>query len=305
MDTKLIELLYGELLVSYECSADDKMNFISFPSQLPFLLGYDGSEGKSFRSMWDLVTCNELEKRKHMLSDQLETNYIEVVLPFEKKDGSTQWFLNRGRRLDKSVVGMLVPIRLIKNTFDRQTVELDQYKSKLERTKSMVGELQIRAERDALTKLYNADTTKSLCSQYLSESGQMCAMLMFDLDGFKNINDLLGHIEGNAVLIQVADTIKTLFRSGDIIGRVGGDEFLVLMKDIHTVDIVDRKCSEIVNAISNNVKIARSLDFGCSVGAVVSYTGTLDYDELFSCADRTMYHVKNNGRKSYCVKQMF
>ena len=305
MDTKLIKLLYGELLVSYECSADDKMSFISFPSQLLSLLGYDDSEDKSFQSMWDLISHDEFEKRKQMLSNQLEANDIEIVLPFIKKDGSTEWFLNRGRIFDTSIVGVLVPIRLIKDTFDRQTSELDQYKKNLDQTKSMVGELQLRAERDSLTKLYNADTTKSLCSEYLSEAGQMCAMLMFDLDGFKKINDILGHIEGNAVLIQVADTIKTLFRSGDIIGRVGGDEFLVLMKDIHSIDVVDKKCFDLVNAISNSIKFTESIDFGCSVGAIVSYTGTIDYDELFSCADKAMYYVKNNGRKSYCVRQMF
>lgn len=305
MDTKLIKLLYGELFVSYECSADDKLSFISFPTQLLSLLGYDSSEDISFQSMWDLISHDELEKRKQMLLNQLGANDIEIVLPFIKKDGSTEWFLNRGRIFDKSVVGVLVPIRLIKDTFDRQTNELDQYKKSLDQTKSMVSELQLRAECDSLTKLYNANTTRSLCSEYLSKRGQVCAMLMFDLDGFKKINDVLGHTAGNTVLIQVADTIKTLFRSGDIIGRVGGDEFLILMKDVRSIDVVDRKCSDLVNSISNNIKFTESIDFGCSVGAIVSYTGTICYDEMFNCADKAMYHVKNNGKKSYCVRQMF
>jgi len=304
MDKKLIERLYGELLVAYECSADEKMNFVAFPVGLASRLGYTVDESKKIFSLWDLVSENELEKRRQMLTTQLQTNEIEIVLPLTKSDGNTEWFLNRGHKFDTTVIGMLVPMSRIKDIFDRQSSELDMYKTYLEKTKSMVGTLQLRAEQDSLTKLYNADTTKSLCAEYLSKSGQMCAMIIFDLDGFKQVNDILGHIEGDRVLAQVAKKVQTLFRSGDIIGRIGGDEFLVLMKDIQSLDIIDKKCIALVDVISNSIDCIESIDFGCSVGAVVACTGVNSYEELFCCADRAMYSVKNNGKKDYCIRQM-
>ena len=305
MDTKLIEQLYGELVVAYECSADEKMDFIHFPQQLSRLLGYNCCGGtKHFRSMMDIISSDELEKRRNMLKSQLETNDIDLLLPLTKRDGSTEWFFNRGRKVGDSVIGILVPSNRIKSMFDRQSDELYKYKTNLEKTKHVVGNLQRRAEQDSLTKLYNADTTKSLCTDYLAESGKMCAVIIFDLDGFKSVNDVLGHIEGDRVLTEVAKTVKTLFRSGDIIGRVGGDEFLVLMKDIQSSAIVEKKCADLVKAISDNIKCPQSVNFGCSVGAAVAPTGIHGYEELFCCADRAMYHVKNNGRNNYCVRQM-
>lgn len=302
MDVKMIEKLYGEQFAAYECSADEMMRFRQFPPALAALLGYDTDAGEMAGDLWALIAENELQMRKAMLLEQLAEGDIELVLPIIKGDGSVGWFLNRGKKTGDIVTGILVSMGRIKDLFDRQSVKLNTYKTRLEQTKNMMDTLQVQAEQDSLTKLYNADTTRRLCSEYLSEDGHICAMIMLDVDGFKQVNDALGHMEGDHVLTQLAETVRSLFRSGDVIGRVGGDEFLVLMKDIPSADIVRSKCAAIVSSVAKLIDNSKCAHFGCSAGAVVTYTGSACYDSLFCRADNEMYSVKNSGGNNYSVK---
>lgn len=302
MDVKMIEKLYGEQFAAYECSADEKMRFLQFPPQLAALLGQDPAEGEKIVDLWSLIAENELETRREMLLGQLEEGDIELVLPIVRGDGCVGWFLNRGKKIGDTVTGILVSMSRIKSLFDRQSVKLNTYKTRLEQTITMVDSLQVQAEQDSLTKLYNADTTRRLCSEYLRESGHICAVIMLDLDGFKQVNDALGHMEGDRVLTQMADAVRALFRAGDVIGRVGGDEFLILMKDIPSADVVRSKCATVVATVSELLKDPGCPRFGCSAGAVVTYTGSACYDSLFCRADQEMYSAKNSGGSCYSVQ---
>lgn len=92
-------------------------------------------------------------------------------------------------------------------------------------------ELQQKAQRDALTGLYNKEYAKELIKEALGVPGTVKALLVLDMDGFKKINDNLGHLFGDAVISDMALTLAEVFDETDIIGRVGGDEFVVLMHD--------------------------------------------------------------------------
>ena len=302
MDVKLLKKLYGEHFAAYECSADEMLSFTHFTPELACLLGYSMEECESISNLWQLVSEDELEFRKTILLEQLEDGDVEILLPLTKGDGTIGWFLNRGVKTGDTVTGILVSVGRIKGLFDRQSVKLNAYKTRLQQTKSMVDSLQVQAEQDSLTKLYNADTTRRLCSEYLSESDRTCAIIMLDLDAFKQVNDVLGHIEGDRVLTQVAETVRKLFRADDIIGRIGGDEFLILMKDIPSAAIVRNKCATIVSSIYELIDRSKCPHFGISAGAVVTPTGPdVDYDEIYKSADREMYCVKNTGGNNYRV----
>ena len=95
-------------------------------------------------------------------------------------------------------------------------------------------ELMQKAERDALTKLYNKGTTESIIENHLSRcpENSLCALLIIDIDDFKIVNDTRGHLFGDAFLMEIAGKIQTLFRSGDVVGRIGGDEFIAFIRDI-------------------------------------------------------------------------
>ena len=104
--------------------------------------------------------------------------------------------------------------------------------------------LKIRAESDSLTGLYNKEATHEHIAKYLSEERSRNAnhaMIVLDLDNFKEINDYFGHLYGDALLLEISNRIKSLFRASDIVGRIGGDEFMIFMKNIKNVDIVYKK----------------------------------------------------------------
>ena len=162
--------------------------------------------------------------------------------------------------------------------------------------------LREQAEHDSLTGLLNAKTTHKRAEEYLAECGvgEKCALLVIDLDHFKQINDRFGHIHGDAVLKQVAETLRARFRSQDIVGRVGGEEFLILLKDVSDAEIIHRRCGQLVEAMHEIHKDSmEDMVVSCSIGAVMTQAKGTRYDQLFAMADQAMYEAKEQGRDGY------
>ena len=164
--------------------------------------------------------------------------------------------------------------------------------------------LQERAEQDALTKLLNKYAGRKQAEEYFARQTQdvNCALLMIDLDNFKPVNDRFGHLFGDTVLAKVAQILKKLFRSHDIIARVGGDEFMVLMRGISDRELLENRCRQLIGQISAafadmNQQMQQPL--GCSVGVAVTPTHGRSYFELFQHADQAMYQAKSKGKNTY------
>ena len=162
--------------------------------------------------------------------------------------------------------------------------------------------LQDRAERDSLTKCLNKDAGRRQAEEYFARfsDGVHSAMLIIDLDNFKQVNDQFGHLFGDAVLTQVAREIKKLFRSQDIVSRIGGDEFLVLMRGVSDRKLVESRCQRLLNVFQNifqNQK--RRLPMSCSVGIALSPEHGKTYFELFNKADQALYWAKAKGKNSF------
>ena len=85
------------------------------------------------------------------------------------------------------------------------------------------------AKKDPLTGLLNKTVTEEMVSLQLGKPEEKCALFIVDIDNFKNVNDTLGHLYGDAALSEIAHAIKGVFRDSDVMGRIGGDEFLVCM----------------------------------------------------------------------------
>lgn len=181
-------------------------------------------------------------------------------------------------------------------------VEITQSKQLYDEQKKATSALQEQAERDSLTKLFNAHTVRRLTEEYFSSSaeGVNCALLIIDLDNFKQINDRYGHMFGDAVLTQAAQIIRKLFRSQDIVGRIGGDEFLVLMKDVSDRGLINKRCFQLLEAFYDTFRHQLyDFELSCSIG--VAFTpahGTL-YCDLFRCADQALYQAKELGKNQY------
>ncbi|MBL7489457.1 GGDEF domain-containing protein [Frankia sp. AgB1.9] len=154
---------------------------------------------------------------------------------------------------------------------------------------------------DALTGLPNRTSFFRKLSRALLRSDQKSgrvAVLFIDLDGFKAVNDALGHREGDHLLREVADRLRRTVRPSDTVARFAGDEFAILCEDISTIGAVEAVASRIVEALT----LARSRDrfaVTASVGIALSGPELLDPEELLNAADLAMYAAKRQGRGRY------
>lgn len=153
--------------------------------------------------------------------------------------------------------------------------------------KARTDELEQTARSDIFTGLYNKQSAVSLIRSVFShESTQIHALVLFDLDGFKDINDTFGHAAGDRVLKAVSENIKALFRKTDIIGRFGGDEFLLLLRDIPNQHFLEQKLHLLGGSFDNPYHITKS------IGVSIFPTHGTDFDELFEKADKALYRAK-------------
>lgn len=156
------------------------------------------------------------------------------------------------------------------------------------------------AMKDPLTQINNKKSTRDLIDKYISSTQSQGAFMMLDIDNFKSVNDTLGHLYGDAVLSELAHTLKALFRDSDIMGRVGGDEFVVFMTNVRETEIVKKRAESILNAFKRSFR-KEGIDHGisCSIGiSLYPWDGTA-YEKLMHKADLSLYFSKNRGKNQY------
>ncbi len=167
--------------------------------------------------------------------------------------------------------------------------------------------LQRHAERDLFTGLYNKATTQTLISNLLqqdNEKEQFHGIMVLDIDDFKIINDTMGHITGDLVLTKIASDMKEIFRKTDIIGRTGGDEFMVFIRDISGIKNVTDKSEEILKKIrSYDFHMENGIDteISVSIGIALYPQHGITFQELYQRADEALYHSKRSGKNQYYV----
>ncbi len=165
-------------------------------------------------------------------------------------------------------------------------------------------ELKNRAEQDALTKLLNKDASKHYIQAFLQspDCRESSALLVIDLDNFKQVNDQYGHMFGDIIITQAADEIRRLFRTDDIVGRIGGDEFLVLMKNIPSLELLQARLEALIRVFSTTLHDrVPEADLGCSVGVSLYPQHGRTYADLFRQADQALYKAKARGKNGYQI----
>jgi diguanylate cyclase (GGDEF)-like protein len=166
-----------------------------------------------------------------------------------------------------------------------------------------MAHLQESATLDALTGLWNrrvfADRLNDECARHARYDGALC-LLMLDLDGFKSVNDVHGHLSGDAVLTAVADLLRLTLRTTDLPCRYGGDEFAVILpataktEAFAVAEKVRRAVSEMTVVVSPG-GVSRQLAVRVSVGVAAATEGSTALD-LLEAADRALYQAKAMGR---------
>lgn len=163
--------------------------------------------------------------------------------------------------------------------------------------------LQNAARMDGLTGLYNKVTTQDLIEEFIKHEGRdgNHAMFMIDIDYFKEINDRFGHARGDLVLAQFGDLLSAVFRKSDILGRMGGDEFIAFLKDYSSVELVAAKAQQI-NDQFRQVHF-KDTDERCKTSASIGialFSGDGDtFEMLYKNADTALYTSKNKGKDRF------
>ncbi len=216
-----------------------------------------------------------------------------------------------------TIISLLVMMsHYISKKISKKAIEkLDDYDIKLKKTlislqeevnerKAIQKQLEHNSNHDALTRIPNRSYLTNLLSRVIKRperhKNYMFAVLFLDIDRFKVINDSLGHMKGDDLLITVAKRLETCIRPVDRLARFGGDEFVIFMDDIKDVTDSIVVCERIQKELSAPFDLGeREIFITASIGIALSATGYHQANDILRDADSAMYRAKALGRDRY------
>lgn len=224
----------------------------------------------------------EMASAQFCTSSRIMLNYRVIC-----KDGSYKWVIDHGQLVRDESGEERIFCVIMDDTEARNAQD----------------DLRRRAERDALTGLYNREETERQIHRHLAcEPDESCALFMIDTDNFKLVNDSQGHLFGDAVLSELAAIMKKLTRQTDVVGRIGGDEFMVFLKDIPSVRAAAKKAEELLELFRHLFNDEKQLlEITCSIGVAVYPRDGKDFQSLYHSADQALYQAKNQGKNQYVI----
>lgn len=206
------------------------------------------------------------------------------------------------RRKDGEIYPEWLSIGVVKN-HRGETINYISLFSDITKRKEAEQRIEFLAHYDSLTKLPNralfADRLKrALVVAHRNE--KKAALMFLDLDKFKDINDMLGHLAGDLLLQSVAERVKSCVRESDTICRQGGDEFMILLEDVNGTEDVEKVAHKIISVMSEPHRIGEhSLTITFSIGAALYPDDAGDDKTLILHADQAMYRAKDSGRNNF------
>jgi diguanylate cyclase (GGDEF)-like protein/PAS domain S-box-containing protein len=265
--------------------------FLRVNAKLCDMLGYAPSEllGRRFK---EITHRDDLERNLDLLA-KLATGEIGEYT-YEKrylrKDGSPLWVSVTMSRTRVSAIESPFALAVIEDISERRRAE---------------ERLTYLAQYDSLTGLPNRSLVRdrlSLAIARAERNAQPLAVLFVDLDDFSDINDSLGHACGDEVLQAAAGVLRTSLRDVDTIGRLGGDEFTIILENIAGADEVAAVAEKVRKSLADPIAIAgREIFVSASIGIALYPENGMSVDALLQAADSAMYHAKNLGRNCYAL----
>ncbi|MFT5594433.1 MAG: diguanylate cyclase (GGDEF)-like protein/PAS domain S-box-containing protein [Oceanicoccus sp.] len=229
-----------------------------------------------------------------------ETLYAEIT---EKLLQNDHW---QGDAFDTTASGTSIPVLLSINAVRDKQYKISHYVINIKdirEQKNAEEQLKKLAHFDYLTGLANRSLYQDRLSQALIRAkrhSSRCALLFFDLDDFKPINDQYGHEIGDLALQVVASRLKQQVRDNDTIARLGGDEFVIIIEDLNTTADAANLAQKIIASLSKPVQLKdHTLHLGCSVGISIYPDNADDTLTLTRNADIAMYAAKATGSNQY------
>lgn len=207
-----------------------------------------------------------------ILSDiRIDNDYFQLKIKIINRTRKYEKFQLKGKilREEKKIIGVLKSLKIIEQAFI-----------------------------DPLTKIYNRNGLEEKMTPFLENCGKEneIAFLIIDLDNFKQINDNLGHLLGDALLNEVAKILKESFPTNSIISRIGGDEFVVFFHHIKGQKQIEKEAEKLCEKIEKRF-LKEEESFGLSISVGIAITKEpIRYEQLYVRADMALYQAKYNGK---------
>ena len=168
-----------------------------------------------------------------------------------------------------------------------------QYKKMLKQYYNVVEQ----TTADPLTHLYSRSTAEEMIMRILRENPEKChALIVMDVDDFKEINATYGHSYGDVVLINLADRMKKFFRTGDVLARSTGFQFCMFMQDVPSANVAEKKCQELLSEISKLRIGKKQISVSCSLGIAIAENRPLKFADLYERAEVALIEAQKKGK---------
>lgn len=171
--------------------------------------------------------------------------------------------------------------------------------NKLEEKTREVTDIKNKSQQDALTGLWNRSYTENAVNAMIGE-GESGTLFMIDMDNFKAINDNYGHIEGDNTLKIFADTMRDFSSEGDVLCRIGGDEFVMFVRGKTGKSEIGKLAGDIISDLCRKIEEKKfETNSSVSIGIAQVPEDGNNFNAVYNAADKALYYVKQNGKNSY------
>lgn len=284
---------------------------IDYPQQEVALYGYptkDQTERCSFQHI-----CPENLLQKQLLApDSLEEYtwlYQRMIIQREPCEPVIVC-LRLGEEWKWKRVSILTDIQTGSEHLAGVLEDYDEQKAKdlkIETHLDDIKKIEEKSYIDFLTKCYNREGFLEKLKAAMEEERQerhRSALLILDLDHFKAVNDCMGHGMGDVVLQEMAEKLTGFFRTADLVGRFGGDEFMVFARNIRDIPAFERRIQRLNKLLCQTYRReGQQVEVSASIGVVYTGTEPTDFQTLYERADQALYQVKECGHNGYRVYQ--
>jgi diguanylate cyclase (GGDEF)-like protein/PAS domain S-box-containing protein len=269
-----------------------KKSQIYFSPRWKHMLGFSDQEISDNPNEWfNRVHPDDITQLRTNIAAHLKglSAHFECEYRIQHSNGSYRWMLSRGM----AVVGD-----------DKTAQRMAGSQTDITLRKQAEIKLLHDAFHDSLTELPNRslfiDRLKHVIERNKRDSSRIYAVLFLDLDRFKDVNDSLGHLTGDQLLVATAHLLQSILRPMDTVARLGGDEFVILLEEIKDVSDVTRVADRIQKKLMAATLLPNHTIFmSASMGIVLSTTGYDRPEDILRDADTAMYQAKENGRCRY------
>lgn len=268
------------------------MNFVSNVKDLKFeRMGFNTFSSR-MTSHRDIKAVIKDETEEHFVfgvSLEMEDLYLLMETDLEniEREEKAEWEVARKilywifLAVSAFIILMMIFTLVRKKDFERRSKALNE-----------------KAETDLLTELNNKISTEEKIQNYLiTHKNEQAMMFVLDIDNFKKINDTMGHAFGDEVLRAVGKGLRAEFRYSDIIGRMGGDEFCILLKGLNNDALITKEANRLLYFFRNLV-VGDYVKYSAtaSIGAAVFPRDGENFEELYKAADKALYKAKRRGK---------